>query len=244
MKEKKYIPLFEDFVKKINEGGGAGIQFNAKYEDNIILEVYKGNVKVTRDIAPTYSFDIEARGYDDGGKIEDLELPVKSNLDTNKLLSLLKQVTFRDMVYNVSEDDVIRNFDLTESELEHIYDKTLFDYSNDTLITIEINIDIDFDPMFFAGWTRGSFDVGDVLFNNSDYDMNNYTAININGCVFTQTRTYKEDYSSYKRKVLNGINDFDFINLFVPTVYTNEKFIEWYMDVFENDYDEDEYEDD
>lgn len=219
MKKNNYIKTFESF-KKINEGGGSGIEFitscTLEAEYLITNETVE---KVKFEIAMGDSFD--ALGYDDGMRNvrgDLMKVEAKNELPTIEEFKAIKLDFLR---CNMS--DFLADNNLEVEDEDSI--KTIGDLFNiNPELTLRLNFDLHYDckEMRFAGYVRGTFEVDDLIFEKPE----------ING-------DYSQVYVDNET-----IEDVDCINFNIYITAT-EEFVNFYKDVFVNGPDgdnEDDYE--
>lgn len=236
--QRKHISNYKIFLetfRKINEGGGAGIQFNSEYSGSVSLEVNNGVIKLLNNNIQK-EFEISAKGYEDGGKTEEeITMMVATNYNYDKLAEYLKAIKISDIIYGVGEENTYKNFETTEENI------SLFDYSKTNKLQIEVSIDINYSPMYFAGWIRGTFEKDDIVFDNNNYNNSEHSHVYFNNVEFYQTKDYKYDFTQKKLEIHEtGISSENILDLFIPTVKASEDFIIWYQDTFENQNDDDD----
>lgn len=221
------IKEYKEYLIKnrINEGGGAGIDFTIEDVSRYLtLNISKDNIEIVND---DYSVGgiIKAKGYDDGGIYEN-EIELDVSLDNNKIYKFLKTVKLNDLEEDL-EDEIIKYSDLS-----------LFDFINNTNYILTFTIEISnatLNKMWFAGWTRGSFEIGGILLSGVDVGtrgLSYYSNINLN----------------IGHIEFNHINDNSYLDLepllqaVTPNIIVNQDFLDWYRGVFiDKNYDDEEY---
>lgn len=206
----KHIQGFNSF-KRINEGAGAGVDFNfERVTYNVTAEIKSdGTVNVvSSELDLGDKFD--AHGYEDG----------LSNVKVDGLLKIEDntKISINDTNYIKFFEDLRGGYDYDET----LGDINLIEYAKLKEVDITINIECISKPYNFmvsGGWIRSSFSIGDTLekidIENFDID---YT-VDIDGDTYT--------YDPYKNNVI------DFSN--TPSIIVEEEFVNFWDEVFGKD---------
>lgn len=225
---------FKETYKPINEGGGAGIQFEMKFDNqNAILTIHNGKIQYDNTIVNADEYTITGEGYDDGGTFTgQLEVSDQIPTNMNKIIEMLKHVTISDLIYSYGKDEVFKSFQFAKDMNTHT---SIYEYSFKESVDINVELDFLYEEMKFGGWMRGNLEVGDTMFTGEDIYTNEYSRIYFNDCEFV---------SSVKEKPQNKIAFDDLYSLFVPNIIISEELASWYDSVFINpetdeDWDED-----
>ena len=215
MKNIKNYKLFLESLKKINEGGGAGVEFSFdRVEYDITIKITKdGNVTVEKS-----SLDLgdkfDASGYDDG----------LSNVKVEGLLKIedKTKISINDTNYIKFFEDLRGGYDYDET----LGDINLTEYAKLKEIDITINIECVARPYNFmvgAGYIRGNYNTGSTLEN---IDIDNF---DIDYTVEIEDETYPYYPYSYPYKK----NVIDFSN--TPSIIVEEEFVKFWDEVFGKD---------
>lgn len=236
MENKKYVKTFESYfaskMNKINEGGGSGIDFTAKCSVEYEYRLANSGLElVKKDIEELDKFD--AIGYMDGRKNIDgsiLKMEEGKGLDEN----LIKGILISDIVYNSGEEETLKSFPEWNSDDDS--EMTIGDYLkkyDDTVLIINISTRINYSNMHFAGYTRGSFNVGDVVlfYDSKNGDVSDNSTIFIDKCEFSSERGASKTEISKFEKIMECI---------APKFVATEEFNELYQEVFVDGEDEDD----
>lgn len=217
--------------KKLNEGGGSGIAFKATATVQLFyqftkLEDGKVGVDLLEKKITVPSFDAE--GYDDGMN------DVKSFLINWKLEDFTwDSIKDKDIVMSDTIQD-LNDFLDNKLDVEDCTLKNVMSSSDIKTIGVSLYYTVDFNTMHFAGYTRGKFEIGSLVFNDAD----NKTEVSTDEAYFT----INEDNDIY------SLDEFSMDNI-VPALngYATEDFLYFYKDVFEynaiDDYEKKMYED-
>lgn len=213
---------FKSFVNeayKVNEGGGAGIEFKVgKVSVTFQAELSAGaglDIK-KQDISMDDTYN--AHGYDDG--MSDVGTWMfKTELDEIKDKNLLNIKL--DSISNAT--DLLNDLDIPESEHDKI--ETIADLlkaSPESVLDIVCDLTFkDYREMHFAGYIRGSFKKDEVIIGNSDtkYDSGDYDSLTING---------------YDVQIEGSAADF--VDELKPQLKAKESFLDFYKAVFSDMY--------
>ena len=226
----KHLPNFIEFIneaKKLNEGGGAGIEYKMDSVDiTVQFQIDAKKVRITKtssDIADSF----DASGYDDG--MDDVRTKGILKIDDKELKNLDSKF-FYDIEFMESKN-ISKLFKLDSSWVEEnmvgtgymdsITFKKLFELNPDIKLKGELKIYFEnIASMTGRGWTRKSeYKVGDDLFyvDDSVADFNEIE-LTLNGVDFT--------YSS---------SDVDMRSLPEFHIKADKEFNNFYQDVFNFD---------
>lgn len=222
----KYIKLFEAFTK-LNEGGGAGIEFKIKdVVFNADLIITNGSVRVENpklELPETF----DAKGYDDG--LSDVKTDILTVDYSNLSITWDKIKDSKIQALYIDNEELFEDIFSSEgekfdsallSQLSTLED--IFKFLPDATLNVKLDYHLDYTTMVFGGWVRGSFEVGQTLATAQDW----------NG---EYTSTYLND---------ERIDDFEFNKLSFPTIKVTEEFVDFYNEVFKRDYNEGDTEED
>ncbi len=220
----KHIKLFESFI---NEGGGSGIDFkieNVTFSANLIIT--NGSVKIENSKLELPS-TFDAKGYQEG--LSNVKTDILGVESSNLNISWDKLKNSKLTGFNVNNDEMYEEIFSKEGEnfspdmLEHLSTlEDLFKILPNATLNVTIDYDLDYSTMKFAGYSRGSFEVGEVFSAAHDYNGD-------------YTNTYIEDIK---------IDELNFEAFSFPKILVTEDFINFYNDVFNHDDNFDEDEDD
>jgi len=209
--------------KKMNEGGGAGITFKTldavQVDAEYILNA-NGLRMISSSVIPFETFS--ALGYDDGRASVQAEGLFNSVEHFNKLTADdFMDITFGELYYmNGTETERILGVEIDENN-ESTTIREYLNQDSENSFNISISVGINYDKMHFGGWSRGTFDEGDLIFTNGDCDYSG------------------DGYGIYIDNKLNIKNDFDVTTKIAPDFSATEAFVEWFK--YEYDNTDDEY---
>ncbi len=220
----KHIKLFEAFTK-LNEGGGAGIDFkieNVTFSANLVIT--SGMVKVENpklELPPTF----DAKGYDDG--LSNVKTDILAVDYSNLSITWDKIKDSKIQALHTDNAELFNDIFSSEGEkfgsalLSHLSTfEDLFKFLPDATLNIKLDYHLDYSTMVFRGWVRGEFVVGQTLATAQDWDGE-------------YTHTYLGD---------ERIDELDFDKISFPIIKVTEEFIQFYNDVFNRDYNKDDTE--
>lgn len=201
----KTINEWKQYIKPINEGGGAGISFKTDVFINIRGFITKDKIEITDKDIRCESFNAE--GYEVG----------MSNIDPKIIVWEIPEIT-KEMILNIKLVD--------NDDAEYTMENQL-NLEDTKQIDFEFECTYTYDNMHFGGWLRGKLKEGDVIFNqklnyNSNYDFNDET--------ISLTRIDKDGSQNILDE--DYINNEIFIDI-APIGKAGEEFEYFYNDVFE-----------
>lgn len=227
----KKIFNFSQFVNenyKINEGGGAGIDFKTNVDLTALYELSHNSIKmVKQDISMSDTFD--AHGYEDG----------MSNVGTWMLKASGGDPDIK-KIMQIPISSIESNEDRFFDDIE-MPDKNRADIKKlgDVFIAMpELVLNLSFDlsyknyrEMHFGGYSRGSFKKEDIIIGNegTKYDGGDYDSITIS----YGTASHGGPASGYD--IYTGDSQIgELIDDVRPQLAATDKFLEFYKEVFNN----------
>jgi hypothetical protein len=209
-----------DNTRKMNEGGGAGIDFKTTFTLDVELKVSNDTVEVVKYVIDGTSFD--AKGYDDG--MQNVKFDLLKSVQKVPTIEEIKQLRFLYDTdkYGIQVDSGIPEDQITEGPL------TLGDVMAKmpvAVYNISSSIDIEYQNMLFGGWTRGNVEEGTTIFDGKTYELTH------DDNMYCQVEGHDE---SYKAEMPEELTD-----KLMPSFVATDEFVNFYNAVFNIDaYDE------
>lgn len=218
----KKILNFEKFVnesyQKLNEGGGAGIDFKTSADVTLKLDMTADRLdEMEKKINVADTFD--AHGYDDGMS-EAGTWMFKSGLDIDydKMHKMLSQIPIgsvqesREFLEEIGVQD--------DDKIQKLGD--LFIAQPELVLSVKFDMSFkEYREMHFAGWVRGSFKEGDLIIGSSKckYDNGDYDSVTISD----GNREFELSFDSQVGEL---------VDLVKPQLTATKTFVQFYEAVF------------
>lgn len=243
MKKLLYYKDFLNEHKKINEGGGAGINFSTDINVIGVYTIEKDKLKVVdTDVELSDSFN--AHGYMEGmDNVTTKLLKIDSKKLENPSLEILQNIRFKFDVHNdkffeildyldikVSDDiktmeDAIESLQKRLSITEELKIKHIFKLNPEAKFDIIIELSGEYESMKFAGYVRGGFEEGDIVFESQDANIELNTKLN----------TEEDSYEFWLDESFKEFNNSDRLtNYFMPELKATKDFVTFYNTLFKN----------
>jgi hypothetical protein len=201
------INEFRNYLKTINEGGGAGIRFTTKLNVTFDITLNKEN-GVFKHVIENVDFNSSsfgAEGYDDGG----------SNFKGDLIAWELPTINTEDLLKFEVEDayELSDKFEQGQvATIEEIYNKERYS------IKFGFNLYCDYNILHFGGWSRGELKTGDVVFQNTENNV---------------IDEYEIEITTKGNSTVTTDSNGDFINKITPIGKGGENFTYFFKDVFD-----------
>jgi len=223
----KRIFGFNEFVNenyRLNEGGGAGIDFKTDVDINLTLELSaSGLTEASKKIEMADTFDAE--GYDDGmNEVGTWMLKSGLDLKLDKLENKIKQIP----IGSVSDDSgLFDDLGIEEAAREDVKKLgDLFIAQPELVLNVTFNISFkNYREMHFAGYIRGKFEKGDLIIGGdaAKYDNGDYDSITLS----SGSGRVEEFELNFDSQVAELIDDVK------PQLTATATFVEFYTNVFD-----------
>lgn len=211
----------------LNEGGGAGINFEIKDVNfQAKLKIKNGSVEVLEPQL-TLPDTFNALGYDDGQRNVSTTGMFDINYDNLKKMNVQNQIIrgFRvddkDIFKQIAQSEGIEVDDETLSKIKTVGD--VFEFMPELeSFHVTINYDLDYTTMLFKGYVRGDIKKGMTIATAKDWNGE-----------YSDTIVEEAD---------EKIDNFDLLD-YMPVLVATEELEYFYQDVFVNPENDDEIED-